>query len=132
MDRNNELIVYAIDHNHVDILELDNDTLFMNIYHFWCCLHFVSSNYSWGEGAAANLRKNIIKKWPSNDFSNVYLFLELISHRTKQIDPTYYFYQSEDYFELLMSLKSTMDRMICDRHINVNVNVNRSVRKCIR
>ena len=131
MDGNYELIVYALDHNRLDIVEFDNDTLFMNIYHYWCFLHFLSPYYSWGEEAIANLRKNI-KKWPSNDFSNVYLFLELVSHRTRQIDPTYYFYESEDYFELLMSLKSTMDRKICDTHVNVNVNVNRSVRKCIR
>ena len=125
-----EFTVYAIDHNHVDIVEFDNDTLFMNIYHFWCFVHFLSPYYSWEQEAIANLRKNIIKKWPSNDFSNVNLFLELVSCRTKEIDPTYYFYESEDYFELLMSLKLKMDRMICDRHVNVNVN--RSVKKCIR
>ena len=96
MDGNYELIVYALDHNRLDIVEFDNDTLFMNIYHYWCFLHFLSPYYSWGEEAIANLRKNIIKKWPSNDFSNVYLFLELVSHRTRQIDPTYYFYESED------------------------------------
>ena len=47
MDGNYELIVYAIDHNHVDIVEFDNDTLFMNIYHFSCFLHFLSPYYSW-------------------------------------------------------------------------------------
>ena len=123
-----EFTVFAIDHSHVDIVEFDNDTL--NIYHFWCFVHFLSPYYSWEQEAIANLRKNIIKKWPSNYFSNVNLFLELVSCRTKEIDPTYYFYESEDYFELLMSLKPKMDRMICDRYVNVNVN--RSVRKCIR
>ena len=70
------------------------------------------------------------KKWPSNDFSNVNLFLELVSCRTKEVDPTNYLFQSEDYFELLMSLKPKMDRMVCDRHLNVNNGV--SKRKCIR
>ena len=126
MDRNYE--EYRIDYSRLHISDFDNDTLFMNIYHFWFYLHFFSPCYSWREGAMANLRKNIIKKWPSNDFSNVYLFLELVSFQTKEIDPTSYFYESENYFELLMSLKSRMDRMICDRHLNIN----RSVRKCIR
>ena len=41
-----EFTVYAIDHNHVDIVEFDNDTLFMNIYHFWSFVHFLSPYYS--------------------------------------------------------------------------------------
>ena len=104
MDSYYEATIYAIDHNQIDIIEFDNDTLFMNIYHYWCFLHFLSPYYSWGKDAVVKLRENIIKKWPSNDFSNVYLFLELVSQMTRQIDPTYYFYESEDYFELLMSL----------------------------
>ena len=63
MDGNYELIVYALDHNRLDIVEFDNDNLFMNIYHYWCFLHFFSPYYSWGEEAIPNLRKNI-KKWP--------------------------------------------------------------------
>ena len=125
-----EFTIFEIDHNYMDIVEFDDDTLFMNIYHFWCFVHFLSPYYSWEEDAIQNLRKNIIKKWPSNDFSNVNLFLELVSCRTKEVDPTNYLFQSEDYFELLMSLKPKMDRMVCDRHLNVNSGV--SKRKCIR
>ena len=33
------------------------------------------------------LKENVIKKWPSNDFCNVNLFLELMSSRNKDIDP---------------------------------------------
>ena len=123
-----ELTVYAIDHHQIDIAKFDNDTLFMNIYNHWCFLHFLSPYYSWGKEAIVKLRKNIIKKWSSNDFSNVYLFSELVAQMTRQIDPSYYLYESEDYFELLMSLKSTMDQNICLRHLNIN----RNVRKCIR
>ena len=128
MDSYYETTIYAIDHNQIDIIEFDNDTLFMNIYHYWCFLHFLLPYYSWGKDATPKLRKNIIKKWPSNDFSNVYLFLELVSQMTRQVDLTYYFYKSEDYFELLMSLKSTMDQNICFRHLSIN----RNVRRCIR
>ena len=125
-----QFTIFEIDHNYMDIVEFDDDTLFMNIYHFWCFVHFLSPYYSWEEDAIKNLRKNIIKKWPSNDFSNVSLFLELVSCRTKEVNPTGYLFKSEDYFELLMSLKSKMDRMVCDRHLNVNSGV--SKRKCIR
>ena len=29
-----ELVVYAIDHNQIDIVQFDDDTLFMNIYYY--------------------------------------------------------------------------------------------------
>ena len=66
------------------------------------------------------LKENIIKKWPTNDFCNVNLFLELVFLKNKDIDPTAYFYKSEDYFEYLMTLKLKFDRMVCDRHLNIN------------
>ena len=125
-----EFTIFEIDHNYMDTVEFDDDTIFMNIYHFWCFVHFLSPYYSWEKDAIQNLRKSIIKKWPSNDFSNVNLFLELVFCRTKEVDPTNYLFQSEDYFELLMSLKPKMDQMVCDRHLNVNSGV--SKRKCIR
>ena len=81
MDRNYE--IYPI-FGYGKISEFDTDTLFMNIYHFWYYFHCFSSCYSWREKALVNLRKNIIKKWPSNDFSNVYLFLELVCQRTRE------------------------------------------------
>ena len=75
-----------------------------------------------------NLKENIIKKWPTNHFCNVNLFLELVFLKNKDIDPTVYFYKSEDYFEYLMTLKLKLDRMVCDRHLNIN----KKKRKCIR
>ena len=123
-----EFTVFAIDHNYTTIVEFDDDTLFMNIYHYWCFVHFLSPYYTWEKDAIQNLRKNIIRKWPTNDFSNVNLFLELLVCKAKEIDPTKYFFESEDYFEKIMSLKPKMDRMVCDRHLNVTV----SKRKCIR
>ena len=125
-----EFTVSEIDNEYMKIIEFNNETLLMNIYHYWCFVHFLSLYYSWGDEAIKNLKMNILQKWPK-DFSNVNLFLELLLSRTKEVDPTRYFFQSEDYFTLLMSLKPIMDKMVCDRHLSLNLNFIKSKRKCI-
>ena len=102
----------------------------MNIYHYWCFVHFLSPYYSWENKAINSLKVNIIRKWLQKDFSNVNLFLELLLVKAKEVDPTDYFFQSEDYFTVLMSLKPKMDKMVCDRHLN-HIVIG-SKRKCIR
>ena len=39
--------VRRIDTDEEKISEFDNDTLFMNIYHFWCFTNYVSMYYLW-------------------------------------------------------------------------------------
>ena len=83
--------LFEIDTNNRLIEEFDNDTLFLNIYNYWCICHYLSLNYLWEQNAMMKLKENIIKKWPLNDFCNVNLFLELMSSRNRDIDPTVYF-----------------------------------------
>ena len=113
-----EIVTLRFNQNNID--EYDNDTLFMNIYNYWCLSHYLSIRHLWEQYAIQKLKENIIKKWPTNDFCNVNLFLELAFLKNKDIDPTIYFYKSEDYFEYLMTLKLKLDRMVCDRHLNIN------------
>ena len=127
-----EFTISQIDNKYMKIIEFNNETLFMNIHHYWCFVHFLSPYYSWADKAIKNLKMNILQKWPRKDFSNVNLFLELLLSRTKEVDPAKYLFQSEDYFTLLMSLKPVMDEMVCDRHLSLNLNFIKSKRKCIR
>ena len=129
-----EYTVMQIDNKYMKISEFKDETLFINSYHYWCFVHFLSPYYFWENRAIKTLRINIKRKWPRKDFSNVNLFLELLLSRTKELDPTKYFFSSEDYFTKLMSLKSTTDKMVSDRHLNnLNNFVKRnSKRKCIR
>ena len=127
-----EFTISQIDNKYMKIIEFNNETLFMNIYHYSCFVHFLSPYYSWGDKAIKNLKMNMLQKWPRKDFSNVNLFLELLLSRTKEVDPAKYLFQSEDYFTLLMSLKPVMDEMVCDRHLSLNLNFIKSKRKCIR
>ena len=60
--------------NQDNINEYDNDTLFMNIYNYWCLSHYFPIRHSWIQYAIQKLKENIIKKWPTNDFCNVNLF----------------------------------------------------------
>ena len=125
-----QFTVSQIDNKYMKISEFKDETLFMNIYHYWCFVHFLSPYYSWENKAINSLKVNIIRKWPQKHFSNVNLFLELSSVKAKEVDPTDYFFQSEDYFTVLMSLKTKMDKMVCDRHLN-HIVIG-SKRKCIR
>ena len=117
-DEQYEITIFTFDSNNID--EFDNDTLFINIYNYWCFSHYLPIYYSWEEYAKEKLKENIIKKWPTNDFCNVNLFLELVSLKNKDIDPTVYSLKSEDYFEYLMTSKLKFDRMVCDRHLNIS------------
>lgn len=125
-----QFTVSQIDNKYMKLSQFKDETLFMNIYHYWCFVHFLSPYYSWENKAINTLKVNIIRKWPKKDFSNVNLFLELLSVKAKEVDPTDYFFRSEDYFTVLMSMKSVMDKMVSDRHLN-HIVIG-SKRKCIR
>ena len=128
---NYDIIIFEIDKDNRNIGQFDNDTLFMNIYNFYCFSHYLSPYYSWEERAKERLKQNIIKKWPTDDFCNVYLFLELLTHRCKKVDPTFYFWRSEDYFQYLMNQRNEMNRSVCNRHLYITKNKIVKV-KCIR
>ena len=131
-----EFTISQIDNGYQKIFDFDDETLFMNIYHFWCFSKYLSPYYRWGIKALKNLKRNIKRKW-SKDFTNVnYLFIELVNQELKEVDPSNYFFNSENYFTKLMFAKPIMDLMIRNRHLSkekMKKNlVDFKIRKCIR
>ena len=63
-----EFTINQIDNGYQKISDFDDETLFMNIYHFWCFSKYLSLYYRWGIKALKNLKKNIKRKW-SKDFT---------------------------------------------------------------
>ena len=124
-----EFIIFEIDRDNQNIARFDDDNLFMNIYTFYCFCRYLSPYYEWEKEAMERLKQNIIKKWPANDFCNVFLFVELLSHGCEKVDPTYFFWKSEDYFEYLITQKNELNRLVRDRHLYITKN--KKV-KCIR
>ena len=122
-----EIVTLRFNQNNID--EYDNDTLFMNIYNYWCSSHYFSIRHSWRQYAIQKLKENIIKKWPTNGFCNVNLFLEFVFLKNENINPLIYYWKSEDYFEYLMASKSKFDSMVCDRYLN---KIEKKKRKYIR
>ena len=90
--------------------------MFLNIYHFWCFLKYLSPYYTWGNKALKCLERNIKRKW-SKDFTNVNLFIELVKRQLKEVDPSFYFFNSENYFTKLMFSKPIMDLMVREQHL---------------
>ena len=110
--------------NQETIYDFYNQTLFMNIYLF----HYyqrLSSYYNRKEKALKRLKHNIILKWPKENFGNVFVFIELLSRGYKDVNPTGFFYRSEDYFEQLIKLDMLKDKLIFKR-------IFKKGRKCIR
>ena len=60
--------------------------------------------------------------------------MELLYLNSSQIDPTNYFFNSEDYFTKLMFLKPLMNTMVKDRHFLNRKKFDKvvKIRKCIR
>ena len=113
-----EFTISQIDNGYQKIFDFDDETLFMNIYHFWCFSKYLSPYYKWGIKALKNLKRNIKRKW-SKDFTNVnYLFIELVNQELKEVDPSNQFFNSENYFTKLMFAKPIMDLMIRNRHFS--------------
>ena len=110
-----EWFIYKIDQNQKTIDEFDNETLFMNIYLFFCFSRYLSPYYEWDKKAFKKLRENIIFKWPKKDFCNVFVFIELLSRGFKEVSPTGFFWHSEDYFEHLLKVDILKDKSIYQR-----------------
>ena len=107
-----EWVIFKIDQDQKTIDEFDNDTLFMNIYLFYCFSRHLSPYYKWEKEALKRLKENIILKWPKETFGNVFVFIELLSRGFKEVNPTGYFYHSEDYFEQLLKSNILKDDLI--------------------
>ena len=60
--------------------------------------------------------RNIKRKW-SKDFTNVNFFIELTKRQLKEVDPSLYFFNSENYFTKLMFSKPIMDLMVREQHL---------------
>ena len=124
-----EFIIFEIDRDNRNIFRFDDETLFMNIYTLCCFCRYLSPYYKWEEEAIERLKRNIIKKWPTNDFCNVFLFVELLSHGSEKVNPITFFWKSEDYFEYLITQKNELNRLVRNRHLYITKN--KKV-KCIR
>ena len=124
----NDIIIVEIFVTKERINLFDTDTLFMNIYYYWHCYHLLS--FHWKSKALIKLKRNIIKKWPLNDFC-VNLFLKLVSMKDQNIDPTNYFFKSEDYFEHLIQQKRWSE-VVCKNNKKRKSRKSRKSRKCIR
>lgn len=110
-----EWVIFKIDENQKTIEEFDDDTLFMNIYLFYCFSRYLSPYYEWDKKALKRLKENIIFKYPKTNFPNVFLFIELLSRGFKEVNPTHFFWHSEDYFEHLLKIDILKDKTIYKR-----------------
>ena len=131
-----EFTIAQIDNGYQKISDFGNDTLFENIYNYWCFTNYMSMYYIWRHTALDCLRSNLKRKW-KKDFTNVNLFIELCDRKTEMINPVNFFYNSEDYFEKLMILKTELDKLIKEHHLTVFPQNRRRrkrklIRKCIR
>ena len=129
-----EFTIAQIDNGYQKISEFDNETLFINIYHFWCFANYMSMHYIWRYTALDRLKNNIRKKW-LKDFTNVNLFIELCERKTELISPFDFYFNSEDYFQKLIFLKSDLNKMIKLHHlifIERKKKKRKLKRKCIR
>ena len=68
--------------------------------------------------ALDRLKRNIRKKW-LEDFTNVNLLIELSERKFELISPFDVYFNSEDYFQKLIYLKTNLDRMIKPHHLTI-------------
>ena len=113
-----EFTIAQIDNGYMKISEFDNETLFINSYDFWCFVNYMSMYYIWRYTALDRLKRNIRKKW-LEDFTNVNLFIELYERKFELISPFDFYFNSEDYFQILIYLKTDLDRMIKPHHLTI-------------
>ena len=108
--------ICQIDSGNEKIDEFDKDTLFLNIYHFWCFSNYLSMYYIWRWTALDRLKMNLKKKWPKN-FVNVNLFIELCKRKAELINPTVFYDDDESYFEKILLLEEDLMKNLKPHHI---------------
>ena len=86
--------------------------------------------YIWRYTVLDRLRSNLKRKWPK-DFTNVNLFIELCDRKTELINPFTFYFNSEDYFQKLIILKTDLDKLIKEHHLTVLPQRERRKRKLI-
>ena len=126
-----EITIAEIDKDYDKIKDFDKDSLFLNIYNFWCFSNYLSMYYIWGRTALDQLKTNLKKKWMT-DLTNVNLFTELVERKTEKLNPLNFYFDSESYFEKLILLKPDFDKLIKPHHINIIKKRKKNLRKCIR
>ena len=108
--------VKKIDSNYSLIKLFDKETLFLNIYLFWCIEHSVSMYHIWRLEALTRLKENLRKK-QVDDLPNLNLFIERLEKRERTINPRWFVDDSESYFEKLFLWKiKKEDFFIQTRH----------------
>ena len=113
-----KITIAEIDNGYFKIKNFGNDTLFLNIYNFWCFSNYLSMYYIWRITALDRLKMNLKRKWMT-DLTNVNLFIELIERKTEKLNPLNFYFDSESYFEKLILMKSDLDKLIKPHHINI-------------
>ena len=111
-----EITIAEIDNGYFKIKDFDNDSLFLNIYNFWCFSNYLSMYYIWRITALDRLKMNLKRKWLSI-LRSVNLFIELVERKTEKLNPSVFFDNSESYFEKILLLKSDLEKFIKPHHI---------------
>ena len=101
-------VIKKLDEGEISFGQFQFEPLFINIYYCYYFVKFLSPYYTWGDKLIKVLKKNIKKKWRPA-LPNVEFFLDQMEKKKIQVDPFDYWYQSEDYFQKLCSLKSLAD-----------------------
>ena len=123
--------IQEIDNNYDKIQDFDKDSLFSNIYHFWCFANYLSMYYIWRITALHRLKVNLKKKWIL-DLPNFNLFIELLERKTETLNPIIFYDDSESYFEKLFLMKSDVEKLIKSHHVIKKKKKIIFLRKCIR
>ena len=121
--------VRQIDSGNEKIDEFDKDTLFLNIYHFWCFANYLSMYYIQHWTALDRLKMNLRKKLQKN-FVDVNLFIELCERKTEMISPIVFYDDNKSYFEKILLLEEDLMKNLKPHHIIKEKN--KKIYKCIK
>ena len=121
--------VRQIDSGNEKIDEFDKDTLFLNIYHFWCFANYLSMYYIQHWTSLDRLKMNLRKKSQKN-FVDVNLFIELCERKTEMISPIVFYDDNKSYFEKILLLEEDLMKNLKPHHIIKEKN--KKIYKCIK
>ena len=121
--------IRQIDSGNEKIDEFDKDTLFLNIYHFWCFANYLSMYYIQHWTALDRLKMNLRKKSQKN-FVDVNLFIELCERKTEMISPIVFYDDNKSYFEKILLLEEDLMKNLKPHHIIKEKN--KKIYKCIK